>query len=510
MMNELEKSDPLVVAEIAANKSVPAEAESKESRRGTKGNTVETHIRRTQSRESVLLGLTRVRERAKTRKKEQFTGLLHHITVDQLRSSYFSLKRKAAPGVDRVTWLQYGEALEENLAKLHGRVHRGAYRPQPSRRMSIPKEDGKRRTLGIAALEDKVLQRAVVDVLNAVYEEDFLGFSYGFRPGRSQHDALDALATGIRHTPVNWILDLDVQRFFDSVSHDWLMRFVEHRIGDKRVQRLIRQWLKAGAMEDREWIATEEGTPQGGSASPMLANIYLHYCFDLWAERWRHREARGNVTIVRYADDIVCGFQYQGDARRFQTALRERFEMFALTLHPDKTRLIEFGRFAAGHRTLRGLGKPETFDFLGFKHICGRTREGKFLLRRKTRRDRMRAKLRSLKEELMRRRHHSIPEQGRWLGQVVRGYFAYHAVPTNRASLQGFLHAVKRHWLRALRRRGQRDKTTWDKIARLARAFLPTPRARHPWPDARFRVKHPRWEPSVQIVPARICAGGAQ
>ena len=492
MMNEVEKSDTCIVAEKPANKPAPAGAESVEPRRVTKRNTVETQIRRTQSRESVLLGLTRVRERAKTRKKEQFTGLLHHITIDLLRSSYFSVKRKAAPGVDRVTWFQYGETLEDNLAKLHGRVHRGAYRPKPSRRMSIPKEDGKRRTLGIAALEDKILQRATVDVLNAVYENDFLGFSYGFRPGRSQHDALDALATGIRHTPVNFVLDLDVQRFFDSVNHEWMMRFVGHRIGDKRVLRLIEQWLKAGAVEDELWVATEEGTPQGGSASPLLANIYLHYCFDLWAERWRRREARGNVTIVRYVDDVVVGFQYQSDARHFQTALRERLEKFALTLHPGKTRLIEFGRFATQHRALRGLGKPETFNFLGFTHICGRTREGKFLLRRKTRRDRLRSKLKSLKEELMRRRHHSIPEQGKWLGQVVRGYFAYHAVPTNRASLQGFLHAVKRHWLRALKRRGQRDRTTWDKIARLARAYLPTPRAQHPWPDARFRVKHSR------------------
>lgn len=270
------------------------------------------------------------------------------------------------------------------------------------------------------------------------------------------------------------------------------MRFVEHRIGDKRIQRLIRQWLKAGAIEGGEWKATETGTPQGGVASPLLANIYLHYSFDLWADRWRRREARGNVTIVRYADDIVCGFQYQGDARRFQKALRERLEQFGLSMHPDKTRLVEFGRFAHQHRTVRGLGKPETFDFLGFKHICGRTREGKFLLRRKTRRDRMRAKLRELKEGLRRRMHLPIPEQGLWLGRVVRGYFAYHAVPTNRASLQGFLHAVKRYWLKALKRRGQRDKTTWDKIARLARAYLPTPRARHPWPDARFRVKYSR------------------
>jgi len=364
--------------------------------------------------------------------------------------------------------------------------------------------------LGVASLEDKIVQRAVVEVLNAIYEEDFVGFSYGFRPGRSQHDALDALAFGIVRTPVNYILDCDVRSFFDSVSHDWLVRFVEHRIGDPRVIRLIRKWLKAGVMEDGTWSATESGTPQGSVVSPTLANVYLHYCFDLWAKRWRHRQARGNVTYVRYADDIVVGFEYEDDAERFLAELRERLEKFALTLHPEKTRLIEFGRLAAENRTRRGLGKPETFDFLGFKHISGRSRAGYFQLKRKSRRDRMRAKLKSLKDELRRRMHEPISEQGKWLARVVRGYFAYHAVPTNAASLGAFRHHVKTLWRRALRRRSQRDYTTWERVASLADEFLPAPRILHPWPDARFLVTHPRWKPSARIGPARFCAGGAQ
>ena len=288
-----------------------------------------------------------------------------------------------------------------------------------------------------------------------------------------------------------------VEWSFDSVSHDWLVRFVEHRIGDPRVIRLIRKWLKAGVMEDGRWAPTETGTPQGSVISPMLANVYLHYCFDLWAERWRHRTARGNVIYVRYADDLVAGFEYADDARSFLAELRERLDRFELTLHPEKTRLIEFGRYAAVNRARRGSGKPETFDFLGFKHISGRSRAGYFQLRRKSRRDRMLTTLRTLKVELLRRRHEPIPVQGRWLGQVVRGYFAYHAVPTNFASVRIFLRSVMRLWLRALRRRGQRHGMTWKRIARLAAAFLPPARILHPWPDARFRVNHPRWKPSA-------------
>jgi group II intron reverse transcriptase/maturase len=399
--------------------------------------------------------------------------------------------------VDGVTWPEYAQNLEANLVDLHERVHRGAYRALPSRRKYIAKPDGRQRPLGIAALEDKIVQRALVEVLNAIYEEDFLGFSYGFRPGRSQHDALDALAAAITRMKVNWILDADIRSFFDSVSHDWLIRFVEHRIGDPRVVRLIRKWLTAGVMEAGVLAPTEAGTPQGAVASPLLANIYLHYVFDLWAQRWRQHHAHGSVIFVRYADDLVVGFEHEADAQRFHVDLQQRMEQFALSLHPDKTRLIEFGRFAAEDRVRRGLGKPETFNFLGFTHICGRSRKGLFQLKRKSRRDRMRAKLRAIKEELRRRMHEPIPQQGQWLGRVVRGYFAYHAVPTNVASLSAFRHHVETLWRRTLKRRSQTDHTTWDRIARLAADFLPAPRILHPWPDARFAVTHPRWEPNA-------------
>src|SRR6267143_408036 len=505
-----EKSDLSTVAGKPANNSEGSEAESVERREGAEGNTSKHRTRRTPSRVSVYPGRERVRERAKTEKKERFTALLHHVDVNLLRAAFSWLKRDAAPGVDGLTWREYEQNLEANLVDLHGRVHRGAYRALPSRRKFIPKADGRERPLGIAALEDKIVQRAVVEVFNAIYEEDFLGFSYGFRPGRGQHDALDALAVGITRTPVNWILDVDVRSFFDSVSHEWLIRFVEHRIGDPRMIRLIRKWLKAGVLEDGEWSSSETGTPQGAVVSPTLSNIYLHYAFDLWAERWRRREARGRVILVRYADDIVAGFEHQGEAERFQAELRERLEKFALTLHPDKTRLIEVGRHAAGDRKKRGLGKPATFTFLGFTHICGRSRAGYFQLKRKTRRDRMRAKLKALKAELRRRMHAPIPEQGRWLTQVVRGYFAYHAVPTNTRSLAAFRYHVTVLWHRTLRRRSQKDWTTWERMSRLEAAYLPPARVLHSWPQARFAVKHPRWEPGARIAPAGICAGGAR
>ncbi len=351
--------------------------------------------------------------------------------------------------------------------------------------------------MGIAALEDKIVQRAVVQVLNAIYEEDFLGFSYGFRPGRGQHDALDALAVGITMTKVNWIVDADIAGFFDAVSHEWLIRFVEHRVGDRRILRLIRKWLKAGVIEDGTLAPTEAGTPQGAVISPLLANIYLHYVFDLWADQWRKKQAKGQVIVVRYADDIVMGFQHKREAERFMAEMRERLEKFALSLHPEKTRLIEFGRFAAKDRESRGLGKPETFNFLGFTHICSRSRRGAFQLKRQTRRDRMRARLRAIKEELRRRMHEPIPLQGKWLGQVVRGYLAYHAVPTNSRCLGAFRHYVVDLWRRSLVQRSQRDRTTWNRMAQLAAEFLPPPRILHPWPSVRFAVKHPRWEPGA-------------
>jgi RNA-directed DNA polymerase len=497
MMNGPEKSDPSIVARKLVNKPGQPGAESAERREGAEGNTDEPHTYRTPSRASVSLGLDRVRQAAKAGKKERFTALLHHVTVDLLKAAYSWLKRDAAPGVDNVTWAAYGQNLEGHLVDLHARVHRGAYRALPSRRQYIAKPDGRQRPLGIAALEDKIVQRAVVEVLNAIYEEDFLGFSYGFRPGRGQHDALDALAAGIIRMRVNWILDGDVAGFFDAVSHEWLLRFLEHRIADPRVIRLIRKWLKAGVMEDGVLVPTEAGTPQGAVVSPLLANIYLHYAFDLWANQWRQRHACGQVIIVRYADDIVVSFQHEDEAKRFLGDLRGRMEKFALSLHPDKTRLIEFGRFAAEKRARRGLGKPETFNFLGFTHICSQSRQGGFQLKRTTRRDRMQSKLREIKATLRRRMHDTIPQQGQWLRQVVRGYFNYHAVPTNAKRMRAFRAHVIRLWRRTLRRRSQKDNTTWARMAQLAVAFLPVPRLLHPLPHVRFAVKHPRWEPGA-------------
>jgi RNA-directed DNA polymerase len=413
--------------------------------------------------------------------------------------------------VDGVTWQEYGQGLEEKLENLHGRVHRGSYRALPSRRRYIPKPDGRQRPLGIAALEDEIVQRAVVEVLNAIYEEDFLGFSYGFRPGRSQHDALDALAVGITRTRVNWILDADIRNFFDTVSHEWLIRFVEHRIGDRRMVRLIRKWLKVGVMEDGEVKASTVGTPQGAVISPLLANIYLHYVLDLWGrDSGDTATPRATSSWCAMPNDLVTGFEHRTDAERFLTALRERLESFALSLHPDKTRLIEFGRHAAANRERRGLGKPETFAFLGFTHICGRTRNGKFSLHRKTRRDRLRAKLREVKETLRRRLHTAIDEQGGWLRQVVTGYFVYHAVPNNIQALSAFRRGVRWLWWRSLRRRSQKDPTTRRAINRLVAQWLPKPRITHPWPEARFAVRHPRWEPDARIGHVRFCAGGVR
>lgn len=404
----------------------------------------------------------------------------------------------------------YEADLDRKIEDLHARVQRGAYRALPSLRRYIPKADGRQRPLAVAALEDKIVQRATVAVLNAIYEEDLLGFSYGFRPKRSQHDALDALSVGISSTKVNYILDTDIRSFFDAVNQNWLIRFLQHRIGDPRIIRLVRQWLKAGVLEDGVLTCSDKGTGQGSVASPLLANVYLHYVFDLWAERWRRREATGNMIIVRYADDIIVGFQFEADARRFWDAMRERLQEFALSLHPEKTRLIEFGRFAAVSRHQRGLGKSETFCFLGFTFVCGKSRRGKFLLMRRTRRDRMRTKLGEIKEELRRRLHQPISEQGEWLKQVVIGFFAYHAVPTNSRALMAFRCHVTHLWLRTLRRRSQKHGFTWTRMAKLADTWLPQPRILHPWPEQRFAAKHPRWEPYAGIPHVRICAGGGQ
>jgi RNA-directed DNA polymerase len=497
MMHEREKSDPNIVAGKPTNNAGLPAAEPVEPRAGTEGNADEQSTHRTQCRERVSQAFDRVRQAARLRKKEKFTALLHHINIDLLREAFFALRRDAAPGIDGLTWQAYEADLEQKLTDLHSRVHRGAYRALPSRRTYIPKADGNQRPLAVAALEDKIVQRATAAVLNAIYEEDFLGFSYGFRPGRSPHDAMDALAVGITTKKVNFILDADVRSFFDSVSKDWLVRFVGERIGDKRIIRLIQKWLKAGVLEDGIVTVSETGTGQGSVISPLLANIYLHYVLDLWADRWRRREARGDMVIVRFADDFVVGFEHEADAQRFRDALRQRFEEFSLSLHPDKTRLIEFGRHAADRRARAGLGKPETFQFLGFVFFCGKSRRGKFLLHRRSRRDRMRAKLKVIKEGLRERMHQPIPDQGRWLGQVVRGIFAYHAVPTNFRALRAVYYYVKVLWLRTLRRRSQKDKFAWERIQRLADDFLPKPRILHPWPNVRFAVTHPRWEPSA-------------
>jgi RNA-directed DNA polymerase len=424
------ESDERVVPAKHSNNEERSSAERVEGSRSTKGNTEEAHTHRTLSRERVSQGLGGVREAARRDKKQKFTALLHHVTAGLLRDSYNSLQRKAAPGVDGVTWQQYGEGLEERLQDLHDRIHRGAFRAQPSRRTYIPKADGRQRPLGIAALEDKIVQQAVVTVLNQIYEEDFLGFSYGFRPGRSQHEALDALAVGLRRKKVNWVLDLDVRGFFDTVSHEWLVKFVEHRIADRRILRLIQKWLKAGVSEEGEWTETTIGTPQGAVVSPLLANIYLHYVFDLWVNQWRRKWVRGDMIVVRYADDAVLGFEQRKDAEAFLEQLRERMRRFDLELHPEKTRLIEFGRFAEDNRKRRGEGKPETFDFLGFTHICGKTRKGNwFTVQRRTVKKRLRSKLQAVRQELRKRWHERIAETGGWLRSVVQGYFNYHAVP---------------------------------------------------------------------------------
>lgn len=510
MMPAREKSDPVIVAVKPVNAAERSAAERGEPRAGTKGNASQNSTRRVQDRESVSQGLERIRQAARQRKKEKFTSLLHHVSIDHLEEAFFALKKNVAPGVDGLTWTDYEADRERKLADLHARVHRGAYRALPSRRVYIPKPDGRQRPLAVAALEDKIVQRAVTAVLNTVYEEDFLGFSYGFRPGRGAHDALDALVVAIEGRKVNFIVDADIRSFFDTLSQDWLIRFVEHRIGDKRIIRLIRKWLKAGVLEDGVARESETGTAQGAVISPLLANVYLHYVLDLWAERGRRREATGDVIIVRYADDFNVGFEHEADARRFLDEMRERLREFALTLHPEKTRLIEFGRFAAANRKRRGLGKPETFDFLGFTFICDKTRRGKFRVARKSRRDRMRAKLQEIKQGLRRRMHQPIPQQGKWLAQVVIGYFNYHAVPTNGRALATFRFHVIDLWRRALRRRSQKDRTGWARIGRLANDFLPKPRILHPWPDRRFAVTHPRWEPYALIGHVRFCAGGAQ
>ena len=487
-----EKSHCGVVPVNQPNKEAEASAEAGEGRAQMKENIAQFNMHLTQSGKRMSQGLDGVRKAAKERKQERFTSLLHHMNVDLLRDSFYALQRKASPGVDGIPWQEYETGLEDRLIDLHGRVHRGTYRAQPSRRVYIPKADGRQRPLGIAAVEDKVVQQAVVTILNQVYEVDFKGSSYGFRPGRSPHQALDALTVGIQRKKVNWILDADVMGFFDNLSHEWALKFIEHRVTDRRILRLIRKWLKAGVSEDGQWSKTDKGTPQGAVASPLIANVYLHYLFDLWADVWRWKAAKGDVIIVRYADDVVLGFQQRADAVRFLEAFKERLAKFGLELHPDKTRLIEFGRYAARERKRRGEGKPETFNFLGFTHFCGqRHKTETFTVWRITAKKRMAAKLKIIKAELRRRKHDRTSQVGVWLRSVVTGYYQYHAVPGNIDQLRLFQRRVIRLWRDVLVRRSQRARKKWEKLAPVFDRWIPPPRVLHPYPDTRFYANHP-------------------
>jgi group II intron reverse transcriptase/maturase len=481
MTHGLEKSDRLIQPKKLSNNAEKSVAEKAEGRSLAKGNPLQGDTNRMQSRRQVNSALRRIRQAAERDRKAKFTSLMHHIySVDMLREAYFSLKRKAAPGVDGETWRHYGEDLEEHLQDLSRRLGRGAYRASPAQRVYVPKSDGRQRPIGVPVLEDKVVQRATVAVLNQIYETEFLGFSYGFRPGRSQHDALAALDKAMVAKKVNHVLDADIRGFFDAISHEWMVKFVEHRIGDKRVIRLIQKWLKAGVLEEGIWTQVEDGTPQGGSASPLLANIYLHYVFDLWVQQWRRKRAHGDVVVVRFCDDFIVGFQYRFDAEQFVVELKERFQKFSLELHPEKTRLIEFGRYAASDRRLRKLGKPQTFDFLGLTHMCGTTRNGKFTVKRKTIGKRLRAKLKEVHAELRRRLHEPIPEVGQWLRSVVNGHCRYYGVTGNFRAISRFRYEIAKLWHHVLRRRSQRARLNWERMARLIKHWLPPARIYHP------------------------------
>lgn len=488
-MNDLKKSDPAIVARKRANKGRQRPAEPVEPRAGAKGNPESQSRHRAQKRGSLSQAADRIRQAAKRNPEERLTALLHHITPDALTEAFHALKSDVAAGVDGVTWEMYANGLEDRLIDLHGRIHRGAYRAPPVRRVEIPKPDGGTRPLGIATLEDKIVQKAVTDILLVpIYETEFLGFSYGFRPGRGAHNALDALTVGVQQRKVNWVLDADIRAFFDRVNRGWLVRFLEHRIGDRRLIRLIIKWLNAGVMEEADWADTGRGVPQGAIVSPVLANVYLHYVFDLWGQAWRKRKAKGDMILVRYADDFVIGFQYRWEAESFLSDLRQRLGQFGLDLHPDKTRLIEFGRLATRDRKNRGQGKPETFDFMGMTHSCIITKKGKFRVGRKPSRKRFRRTLRRIKEELRKRFHMDRHDLARWLGRVINGWLNYYAVPGSSKSLSRFVEAVKRLFLRALRRRSQKDRTSWLSLEHLIGLHWPKPTIRHPWPNQRLAV----------------------
>lgn len=482
----------IVLTTTANNDAAEASAEPDEGKDPTKKNATQDASHRTPGRIAVeSRGLDGVREAARKDSTLKFTALLHHVNEDCLYDAFFNLKKTAAVGVDGVTWHEYERNLEARIADLHDRIHRGAYRASPSRRVWIPKPDGRQRPLGIASLEDKIVQQAVLWVLQCIYERDFLGFSYGFRPGRGCHDALDALYVAITNRRVNWILDADIEGFFDAIDHDWLIQFLERRIGDRRILRLIRKWLRAGVSDEGEWSKTTVGTPQGAVISPLLANVFMHYVFDLWIVWWRQR-CRGDVIVIRYADDFVIGFEHQDEAQACLEELRTRFAKFGLKLHEGKTRLIEFGRYAAERRSRRGEGRPETFHFLGFTHQCARTRKhGRFTIHRISMAKRIRLTLQAIEVKLRQRMHDRLGETGRWLRRVVQGWLNYHAVPGNSRCLSRFVDEVTRLWLLQLRRRSQRGRCgwTWIRMHRLARRYLPRPHIIHPYPDQRFRAR---------------------
>ena len=489
-MHADEKSDEGVLPLNQPNKEGLLSAEAVEGRTSPKGNGGQAAAVRTQRRTAASNGLAAVRQVARQSKKERFTALLHHITTDLLKRSYFALKRNAAPGSDRVTWQAYGEDLDEKLKDLHDRVHKGSYRARPAKRTTIPKADGSQRPLSVWCLEDKIVQQAVVTVLEAIYEEDFVGVSYGFRPGRSQHDALDALHVGILRRRVNWVLDADIQGFFDAMGHSWILRFLEHRIADKRILRLIAKWLKVGIVEDGRVTRCSRGAPQGAVISPILANVYLHYAYDLWVHRWRRTTATGDVIVIRYADDTIVGFQHEHEAKAFLEDFEQRLRLFDLTLHPAKTRLIRFGRHAIEQRERLGEGKPETFDFLGFTHFCTRSRRwGSFVIGRKTIKKRMIATLRSIKMELRRRMHDPIAKTGAWVERVLKGHLNYFAVSGNDPSLWWFFKEVRWRWLKTLKRRSQKAFLNWERFTSLTDRYFPPIRVRHPLPCHRFDAK---------------------
>ena len=488
MIDGRRQSDGGIVPEKSSNN--PKGAEGMEERPPAKGNAQEHPSPRTQSRtEGMQAVLERIREAVKRDKEIKLTALYHHVyNIDHLMAAYYQLEKKAAAGVDGETWQHYGQELEANLEDLSGRLGRGAYRAAPVRRVYIPKADGRLRGLGIPALEDKIVESVVAQIFSVIWEEEFLGFSYGFRPGRSPHLALDALTVGIERKRVRWVLEIDIRAYFDTISHEWLMKFIEHRIGDRRILDLIQKWLRAGVLEDGSWTQSEEGTPQGNLISPVLANIYLHYVFDQWAHQWRKQNARGDMIIVRYADDSVVCFEHRAEAERFKEELAERLKKFNLELQAEKTHLIEFGRYATADRKHRGEGKPETFNFLGFTHICGKKRNGQFCVLRQTMKKRMRAKLKALNIEIKQRQHSPVPEQGKWLQSVLLGHYRYYGVPRNGPAMEAFRKEVVRHWKHALERRSQRGSITWERMNRLTNRWLPNPRIYQPYPSQRLSL----------------------